>query len=172
VISASATPDLVAVGKVTGVWGVRGWIKISSYTEPAEGVFDYQPWILRRGAEHTLVAVTEGKRHGNGLVARIEGTDNREEAMRWVGQSIWVRSEALPKLPQGEYYWRQLVGLKAVTNTGVVLGEVVRILQTGANDVLVIKGDRERLVPYVSQVVLAVDLEQGQIQLDWDPEYE
>ncbi len=159
------------LGKVTGVWGVRGWIKLVSYTERAEDIFNYQPWSLLQDGQETVVSLLDGKRQGSGLVASIEGTTDRDQAEQWIGRQIAVRREQLPELPEGDYYWRELIGLQVMTRDGMQLGKVKSILPTGANDVLVVSGEREHLVPYLPEIVIAVDLGLSRITVDWDPEF-
>jgi len=161
---------IVSLGHVSGVHGVRGWVKIHSLTEPREAIFEYQPWLL--GDAHEAVRISEGIKHGNRLIAHIEGVDDREAAEELVNRSIAVRREQLPQAEAGEYYWTDLVGLEVRLQDGRVLGTVDRLVATGANDVLVVAGDRERLVPFVTgQYVKSVDLEHGVIVVDWDPDF-
>ena len=161
---------IVLLGHVSGVHGVRGWVKIHSLTEPREAIFEYQPWLL--GDAHEAVRISEGIKHGNRLIAHIEGVDDREAAEELVNRSIAVRREQLPQADDGEYYWTDLVGLEVRLQDGRVLGTVDRLVATGANDVLVVAGDRERLVPFVTgQYVKSVDLEHGVIVVDWDPDF-
>ncbi len=161
---------IVLLGHVAGVHGVRGWVKIHSLTEPREAIFEYQPWLL--GDAHEAVRISEGIKHGNRLIAHIEGVDDREAAEELVNRSIAVHREQLPKADDGEYYWTDLVGLEVRLQDGRVLGTVDRLVATGANDVLVVAGDRERLVPFVTgQYVKSVDLEHGVIVVDWDPDF-
>lgn len=161
---------IVLLGHVAGVHGVRGWVKIHSLTEPREAIFEYQPWLL--GDAHEAVRISEGIKHGNRLIAHIEGVDDREAAEELVNRSIAVRREQLPQADAGEYYWTDLVGLEVRLQDGRVLGTVDRLVATGANDVLVVAGDRERLVPFVTgQYVKSVDLEHGVIVVDWDPDF-
>lgn len=161
---------IVLLGHVSGVHGVRGWVKIHSLTEPREAIFEYQPWLL--GDAHEAVRISEGIKHGNRLIAHIEGVDDREAAEELVNRSIAVRREQLPRADAGEYYWTDLVGLEVRLQDGRVLGTVDRLVATGANDVLVVAGDRERLVPFVTgQYVKSVDLEHGVIVVDWDPDF-
>lgn len=161
---------IVLLGHVSGVHGVRGWVKIHSLTEPREAIFEYQPWLL--GEAHEAVRISEGIKHGNRLIAHIAGVDDREAAEELVNRSIAVRREQLPQADAGEYYWTDLVGLEVRLQDGRVLGTVDRLVATGANDVLVVAGDRERLVPFVTgQYVKSVDLEHGVIVVDWDPDF-
>ena len=172
----SDSPYLVA-GKITGSYGIKGWVKIHSFTEPVENFLGFDAWMLKRRSGLEPITFSAGKRHGKGLVARIEGVDDRDEAEAFKGLEVAVRAEELPQLEQGEYYWRQLQGLQVWCQEGErreLLGTVDHLLETGANDVLVIKAsddsidDRERLVPYLpGDVVARVDLEQGIIEVNW-----
>ncbi len=162
----------VIVGRVAGVYGVRGWIKVHSYTEPAEQILDFQPWLVGSTNAWRPMSVTSGRRHGKGLIAQLESVADRERAVTLVGADIAVRRDQLPGLAQGEYYWTDLEGLRVVTAAGIDLGVVDHLFETGANDVLVVRGERERLIPYVrDEVVRRVDLEQGVLVVDWDPEF-
>ena len=116
--------------------------------------------------------VLSGRIHGKGLVARLEGVDDRDTAHSLKGFDIAVNRDQLPKTTEGEYYWVDLEGLDVRTIEGVALGKVDYLFETGANDVLVVKGDRERLVPYISdQVIKSVDLQKALIVVDWDPDF-
>jgi len=161
---------IVPLGHISGVHGVRGWVKIHSLTEPREAIFDYQPWLLGEALEP--VRVSEGKAHGNRLLARIEGVDDREAAEERVGRAIAVYREQLPETGGDQFYWADLVGLEVRLENGRTLGVVDRLLATGANDVLIVRGDRERLIPFVpGPYVKQVDLEGGVVVVDWDPEF-
>lgn len=169
---------MVLVGRVSGVSGLRGWLKIVSYTEPRENILAYVPWYMqptgepeRLHAEHPL-CIAEGRAQNKALLARLEGCDDRDAAVRWVGAGIAVARSEFPASSEGEYYWSDLVGLRVITLEGINLGKVDRLIETGANDVLVITGDRERLIPYIrNDVVRNIDSVQGTISVDWDPEF-
>ena len=170
----SSPASLVEVGRISAVFGVRGWLKIRSYTQPIENILKYRPWQLCRQGRCFVVELMEGKRQGKGLIARLAGIDDRDQARELVGHSIHVPRDALPVLPEGEYYWSDLQGLAVVTTEGEELGRVDHLMETGANDVLVVveAGGRQRLIPYIKgQVVTAVDLEAGSLTVDWDPEF-
>ena len=163
---------LVVIGRVAGVYGVRGWIKVISSTEPPEAILDYPSWQLRNGSNWRSMALTEGRRHGKGILARLASCDDRDVARTLVGAEIAVPRSELPDPGPDSFYWTDLEGLTVRTVAGVELGVVDHLLETGANDVLVVKGERERLIPYVrGAVVTDVDLEQGVITVDWDPEF-
>jgi 16S rRNA processing protein RimM len=123
------------------------------------------------GAWRTLV-VQDFQVHGKGVIALLEGCDDREVARKLVGASIAIRRSQLEATAQGEYYWDDLLGLKVITVSGVELGIVDHLLETGANDVLVVVGERECLIPYVrDEVIVSVDLDASEIRVDWDPEF-
>jgi 16S rRNA processing protein RimM len=159
----------VILGRVTGLFGVKGWIKVRSYTEPREAILDYKDWLFFRNGDPQAVKLAEGKRHGKSVIARIEGVDDRDEAARYVGDEIGVSRETLPDTQRGEYYWADLEGLQVVHKDGRALGTVAYLLATGANDVLVVQGDQEILIPFVQdEVIKDVDLAAGVISVDWE----
>lgn len=163
-------PDYVPIGVISGVHGVRGWVKVHSFTQPREAILQYQPWLL--GPERRQVKIGEGRRQGKSVVAAIDGINDRETARALLDLEIAVPRESLPVLADGQYYWADLVGLEVVTVTGQTLGKVERLMETGANDVLVVRGERERLIPYVpGQYVIRVDLQAGRLEVDWDPDF-
>lgn len=165
-----ATQRLIALGRVAGVYGVAGWVKVYSYTRPRENIFGYSPWRL--GREHRPYALEGGRAQGRGLIAKLAGCDDRDRARELVGAEIAVAREQLPPPGEDEYYWADLVGLRVVTEEGQVLGVVDYLMETGSNDVLVVRGDRERLIPFIlEQVVVAVDLMAGEIRVRWDPDF-
>jgi 16S rRNA processing protein RimM len=164
--------DRVSMGHVAGAFGVRGWLKVLSGAEPAAALLDYSPWLLLRDGEWKSYKVLDGGVHGKGLVAHLEGVDDRDQAELLRGAEIAVERARLEPLGEGEYYWADLIGLRVVTTQGVELGRIERLMETGANDVLVVRGERERLIPYLRpEVVTAVDLAAGTLQVDWDPEF-
>ena len=160
---------LLLIGKIVGLHGVDGWVKLESYTEPRLALFAYKPWLI--GDKE--IAGANGREQGKGIIAKLPGCDDRDAAARLIGATIQVRRSALAKPKRGEIYWADLEGLDVVTAQGVALGKVSHLFSTGANDVLVVHdGERERLIPYVTQqFVCEVDLKVGRITVDWDPEF-
>lgn len=159
------------MGRILAPHGVRGWVKIRPFTESVDGLLDYSPWwIGRAGAWEAGVAV-EGRAHGEFLVARLEGVADRDAAERFKGLEIAVGREDLPPLAPGEWYWTDLEGLAVRTVGGHDLGRVAQVVATGANDVLVVQGERERLVPIIDSVVREVDIPGGFVIVDWDPDF-
>ena len=162
----------VLLGKVGAVHGVRGWVRLWSYTDPPRNLLDYGEFDLGRGGRWTRVRLAEGRPHGEGLVGRFAGIEGRDAAAELVGADLAVERESLPPLAEGEYYWTDLVGLAVVNREGVELGTVAEMMATGANDVIVVRGDRERLIPFLpGRCVDEVDLAGGRIVVDWDPDF-
>jgi 16S rRNA processing protein RimM len=163
---------LVTLGRITGVFGVQGWLKIHSYTEPRDNIVGFDTWTLERDGERTRVAVEAGRRQGAGIVVKLAGIDDRDEAHAWVGADVLVERRALPECAPGEYYWTDLEGLEVRTPSGDTLGRVDHLLATGGHDVLVLDGTPSRLIPFVlGTVIRAVDLEGGIIVADWAADY-
>ena len=169
--------DLIVMGKVGAVHGVRGEVKIHSFTDPMENLFNYAVWYLRRDADIQQVKLASARTQGKGLVARIEGLDDRELARTYTGLEICVPRSELPELEQGEFYWHQLVGLQVINQQQQLLGKVDHLLETGANDVLVVRpcvgslDGRERLLPYTDDCLQQIDLDKGVISVEWDADF-
>jgi len=165
------------LGKITSVYGVKGWVKIYSFTDPIESILQYRRWTLKKNGVVKIVNLSTGKKHGKGLVACLEGCNDRDVAQEFCGSFISVATEELPELEDGEYYWYQLEGLSVKTVEGQDLGTLSHLIETGSNDVMVVKANRgdakkERLIPYLpGQVVTDINLEVKTITVDWDPEF-
>lgn len=159
----------VVLGRVSGLFGVKGWVKVFSYTEPRDSILQYREWALRFPSGRRVMRVAEGRRQGNSIVVRFDGIDDRDAASELLESSIEVPREQLPRTAPDEFYWTDLEGLQVVHSDGRVLGRVAYLLATGANDVLVVVGDEEILVPFVAgRVIKNVDLENGVINVDWE----
>ena len=181
----SAEDELLVVGRITGVYGIKGWVKSHSFTEPQENFLGFGKWTLRRRGELEPVQFDAGRAQGKALVAHIVGVDDRTLAESFRGLDVLVPRGCLPRLQAGEYYWSQLQGLQVWCRDAgrpdsagrVLLGTVDHLLETGANDVLVVKpstgsiDQRERLIPYLpGDVVTRVGLADAVIEVDWYPE--
>ncbi|GMQ83328.1 MAG: ribosome maturation factor RimM [Gammaproteobacteria bacterium] len=144
-----------------------------SYTRPRENIVHYPTWYLQcRGGAWQEWQLAEGRQHGKGVVARLADCADRDQARALTGCEIGIPRDELPATQPGEYYWHDLQGLSVVTLAGELLGTVDHLIETGANDVLVVEGDRKRLIPFVmGQVVVGVDLDKGEIQVDWDKDF-
>ncbi len=170
--------DLVQVGTVTGVLGIKGWIKVFSYTDPAAGIVEYKPWLMTRGDNQQRAEIAQVNCQGKKIQVRLAGFDTRTQAESLVGMDIWVDRQAFSTLDEGEYYWFELQGLVVVNNLNERLGIMDSMLETGANDVLVVAPDdasvdqQERLIPFVqSEVVTEIDLKAGLIRVNWPRDY-
>ena len=162
----------VTLGRISGVFGVKGWLKVQSYTEPRDNIAKLGVWTLRLDAADSRFEVEESHSRGGGVAVKLRGIDDRDRAHAWVGADVVVERERLPAAGDGEHYWADLEGLEVVDLTGVVLGRVESLLATGANDVLVLGGAQQRLIPFVvGSVVKEVDLVAGRIVVDWLPDY-
>lgn len=169
--------ERIVMGKLGSTYGIRGWLKVFSYTDNAESIFDYSPWYLNQKGEWVEYKVESWKRHGQGYVCKLAGLDVREDAQLMTNFEIAIDPASLPELSEDEFYWRELFGMQVFTTKGYNLGEVTDLLETGSNDVLVIKanlkdafGQKERLIPYLEeQVIKKVDREARRIEVDWDP---
>ncbi len=173
----------VVVGLVSGLHGVQGALKIKSFCEPAEGIFKYRPWTLTRpGVSDSIknaleIPVLVGvplkiRGAGTSLAARFPEIEDRDQAALWLGSLISVPRSCLPKLGSDDYYWRDLLGLNVENLQGIAFGVIEAMMPTGSNDVMVVSGDRQRLVPYIpGQFVINVDLAAGKMIVDWDPEF-
>lgn len=164
--------NLVVVGRVAGLYGVKGWIKVISYTVPRKNILDYRPWHLELSGLVEEAGSVTGHLQGKGLVAHLDGIEDRDSAAGLIGANILVNRTLFAQTEKDEYYWRDLVGLRVVNVAGVSLGVVESLLETGANDVLVLQGERRRLIPFVvDDIVKRVDLDAAKIIVDWEPEF-
>ena len=175
---ASADNATTRVGEISGVHGVKGWVKIYSETAPKEKIFEYAPWsIVDQSGVSRAYKLLNWQSAGKGLIAQLEGIDDRDQALAMMGSVIEVGTDRFEPLEDGQYYWFQLQGLKVISRykgQDYNLGVVQKLMETGANDVLVVKSEdgQERLIPWTPKLhVLKVDLDMGQIEVDWDPDF-
>lgn len=162
----------IRVGRISGLFGVKGWVKLYSYTEPRQALLEYDPLMLGENEDLRPARLAEARVHGKGLIACFEGIEDRDQAAALVGMELSVLRSQLPEMDPGEVYWVDLIGLAVVNVKGEMLGTVERMLETGANDVIVVTGERERLIPFVrEQVVKQIDLAAGRIVVDWERDY-
>ncbi|MDR6992650.1 ribosome maturation factor RimM [Luteimonas sp. 3794] len=167
------TRRMIQVGKVHGAFGVRGEVKLESFTEPRSAIFRYQPWVLRdaRGIERECEGA-KGRETPKGVVATLPGVEDRDGAEATRGLEVFVPREALPPPKPGEYYWVDLEGLRVRNVEGVDFGVVSHLFSTGANDVLVAQGDRERMIPFVlPDYIVSIDFDTALVTVDWDPDF-
>jgi len=163
--------ELICVGHILGAQGLKGWVRVFSNTSPRENIVNYSPWKIEQGDEFKSLSVS-GRLQGKNVVARLDGVEDRNQAEALIGCRILIEAAQLPELENGEYYWSDLIGLRVETLQGETLGVVASMLETGAHDVMVLSGDRERLIPFVMEdIVREVDLEARCIVVDWLPDY-
>ncbi|MCW8877626.1 MAG: ribosome maturation factor RimM [Kangiellaceae bacterium] len=169
----------VIIGEITGVFGVKGWVKVFSHTEPRLNIVKYNPWLLKQGKEWKSVKLLNGRSQGKTIVAQLDGVDDREKANSMIGTKIAIEPSQLKTLGENDFYWRDLEGLEVINLQGDNIGKVSHLIETGANDVLVVKlpkvageKSKEMMIPYIpKQVIKKVDLDTNQIEVDWDDEY-
>lgn len=159
----------IPVGYITGIYGIRGWLKIESYTRPPENIFSIQPWYIMRNGDWQETNVKQGRIHGKGLIVALEGVTDRDIARDLVDKEISIFRSQLAELPPGEFYWVDLIGMQVINQQEKILGKVIEILETGANDVLVVEGQGRYLIPIVwNMYVFNVDAGKQLISVDWD----
>lgn len=164
-----ASSQRIVLGKVGAVHGVKGFVTIHSDTSPPENILNYQPWQLKRRADWAPITVTAKRVMGRKIVVQFNDCDDRELAKQYTNAEISVERGQLPDLPDGDYYWTDLEGLAVQTLVGTPLGVVDYILPTGANDVLVTKGETTTLIPFIQpNIVTKIDLENALITVDWE----
>lgn len=164
--------ERVILGRIRGAHGVRGLLRVQPFTENRNTLLGFAGWMLGAGGEWRDVKLVSGHAHGSDLLVKVAGVEDRDEAQQMRGSEIAVWRSQLPDLDEEEFYWSDLEGLKVVTRDGFELGVVERVFATGANDVLVVSGERERLIPFLpGDVVMQVDLQAGRIEVDWDPDF-
>jgi len=165
-------PDrLVVMGRIVAPFGVKGWVRIQTFTATTGSLAGYPEWLVGRDGEWQECKVERAQPQGDGLAAKLAGLEDRDAALRLKGLQIAVPRAALPPTQSNEYYWTDLLGMQVVTVQGVSLGTVDQMMETGANDVMVVAGERERLIPFIGDVVNTVDLAARLITVDWDPEF-
>lgn len=171
--------EKVILGHITGVYGVKGWLKVFSYTDPMESIIDYSPWYIRAGnrknAPWNRVKLKAGKRHAKTVVVKLDNCNDRDQAMTYIGSEIAIDQAQLEALEGHEYYWRDLIGLRVINQQDIELGVVKNLMETGVNDVLVVfseEENKERLIPWtIDNAIMAVDLAEGVIRVEWDADF-
>lgn len=162
----------VIVGEIAGAFGVRGWVKVHSHTDKPDKILDYAPWLLVGTGGEKEYLVVSGHMHGAAVVAKLEGVDDRDQATKLRASKIMVPRDRFPPAEPGHYYWADLLGLRVRNLEGIDFGTVTEMMATGANDVVVAKAERERLIPFViGQFVKEIKLDEGTMLVDWDADF-
>jgi len=174
----SQSDDYILLGKISGVHGIKGWVKVFSYTSPRVKITEYSRWYMKPNKNQSWVAqdLIDGKEQGKNIIAKLDGVNYRDEAQALIGTEIAIHKDQLEVLAQDEYFWRDLIGLSVETITGQKLGELDWIFDVGSNDVIVVKDNSsveiiEHLLPYIDNVIKSVDLDKSLMIVDWDPEF-
>jgi len=164
--------DYVIIGKIGTTYGVQGWVKVFSFTEWTNDILGYGPWYIENAEGWEQIDISDGHPHGKGVVVKFTGYDNPEQARLLTGKKIGIRRSQLPALHEDEYYWSDLEGLTVINQHGTTLGKVIYLIETGSNDVLVVKNDeddKELAIPYLpDEVVIRIDLKNQVMHVNWD----
>jgi len=172
-----AEDEKVILAKVGAPYGIKGWLKLTPYTDNPEGIFDYESLFVQLNGQWQQLTVSNWRRHNNAIVFKFDQVDDRDKAQLYVNAEIAVLAADLPELADDEFYWRDLIGLSVQNLKGYDMGQVSDLLETGSNDVLVVKakandafGKHERLIPFLTeQVVKEINQQEKLILVDWDP---
>ena len=164
--------EIVVMGKVLVPYGVNGWVKVYSFTEKLESFLTYKKLFLSKDQKNWLeINIKEIKVHGKTIIAKFSEIADRNQAENYKDYLIGVPKDYLPQLNEDQYYWNDLIGFEVMNLQNVSFGLVDTYIETGANDVIVVKGDKERLIPYTPMTVLKVDTIKTQIIVDWDESF-
>ena len=163
--------DWVVMGRIAAPFGIKGWIKVQPFSEDPGTLMDFESWRVGRGEQQTQYTVEAIQDHSNTLVAKLAGIDDRDAAYALRGQEISVARSDLPPPEENAFYWSDLIGLTVINLEGIELGKVDSLMESGANDLLVVKGARSHLIPFVAAFVGEVDLAGGTIEVDWGEDY-
>jgi len=170
--SKASEEEVLVMGRIASPFGVRGWLRVNAFTSVADNLLDYSPWYLKLKGQWQAVEPLAGRHHGKGLVVQLKLCHDRDAAAALTGTEVGIYRSQLPPVDADEYYWSDLIGMQVITHDDQVLGVVDHLLETGANDVIVVRGEQEYLVPYIrGQVVESVDLETRVIRVNWDPDF-
>ncbi len=162
-------PRWIELGRIGGPFGVKGWVRVRSFTEPPEGLLQFGDWSLKLESADTRVSyrLLEGRRHGSSVIARLQGVDDAAAAAALRGASIEVLRDALPPPGDRQFYQADLIGLEVRNLEGVELGKVLHFMEAPANAVMVVRGARDHWVPATPHHLRSVDLAAGRIVVDW-----
>lgn len=161
----------IVIGRFGKVFGIKGWIKVFSFTTPRENILNFKPWLIRRNNSWQEIYIESSRIHYNHIIVKIPNCDLPEQARDFTDLAIGIWRDQLPNLEKDEYYWADLVGLKVVNCNGEQFGVVQELMATGSNDVLVVVGDSKYLIPYISNVICKIDLTEKIIIVDWERDF-
>lgn len=174
----AAGRELTILGKITTAFGIKGWVKVYSYTDPETNILDFPIWQLNVNGQWQAFKVKNSQLQTKGLAVFLEGINDRDAALALAQSEIAVYTDELPELDEDEHYWFQLIGLNVKNTQGEWLGQVAELLDSGGgNQVMVVKGcegsidNQQRLIPYVGAIVLEVNEDSGEVIVDWQADY-
>ncbi|MDF3055603.1 MAG: ribosome maturation factor RimM [Gammaproteobacteria bacterium] len=167
----SDTPQIITLGSIGRPYGLKGWMRLNSYTDPSENILHYPNLFIQKNGHWLPFQISAHDIRHSSIHIQIDGCDNIDEAKLYTGCAIGTMRGQFPKLGEDEHYWADLEGLTVVNKEGVVLGQISHLFGTGANDIIVVKGDQEHLLPYIRDIVLGVDLNKKEMLVDWDPDF-
>jgi 16S rRNA processing protein RimM len=170
-VSNNSNNKRLLIGQINGLFGVQGWVKLFSYAHPRKNILSYQPWHIKVDGVWTTLDIVKGREQGKTIVAQLKDVDDREDSRRYIGVELYIEKSQLPQLAQGEYYWDELTGLEVINNQGIVLGTISYMVDTGANNVMVVNGKKEHWVPYIEPFLISIDMDKRQILVDWDEDF-
>ena len=159
------------VGKIHGVFGVQGWVKIFSYTKPRKNILEYQPWYFVDNETYKVIEITSGREQSKTIVAQVKGINNRDEALQLIGKDLYINKDRLPEIDNDAHYWHELTGFRVINKNEVDLGIVDYLVDTGSNHVLVTKGNTEHWIPYIEPFLVSVNKHKKVISVDWDENF-
>lgn len=162
---------MVVLGRIVAPYGIKGWIKIQPFTEAVGTLLDHTEWWLSEAGDWRAVEPESGRVHGATILAKFPGIETPEQAVRLKGTEVGIPRSALPPVAEDEFYWTDLEGMQVANTDGVALGEVDSLMDNGVHGILVVRGDRERLIPFVPAYVIEVDREGRRILVDWGADY-
>ena len=166
----SLSSELISIGRLSGLYGLNGWFKVFSFTRPKENILSYSRWQVKKQCWMEM-SLRGTQTRANDLMVAFDNITDRDTAVNWVGAELAIQREQLPKTTT-EYYWRDLLKLQVINLQNQELGRVTKLLETGANDVLIVEGEQRCLIPWVKDIyIIKVDMKQGIIHVDWQPQY-
>ncbi|WWO96050.1 MAG: ribosome maturation factor RimM [Candidatus Dasytiphilus stammeri] len=177
VISSNNINNLVILGKISSPYGIRGWLKINSYTDKKENIISYQPWMIHLNNEYHEIKLEDWKTCPSSLIIKIKGYNTVDESRKFINTNIIGDASVFPLLEKGEYYWRELIGCHVITKEGYNVGTVLELFSTGSNDVLVvhsslIKNNKQLLIPFINQeVIKTIDIFSRYIEITWEKKF-
>lgn len=161
----------VTLGRLGAPHGVRGWLKVHSFTNPITNILDYPIWQIQQAGQWQSFKVINAHPQGKAIVAQLDGINDRDQAALHTNNLICVDRNELPEADDDEYYWNDLIGLNVTNLEEKILGKIIEMRDTGANDIMIIKGEKRHLVPFIKHVIQSIDLTHGIMVVDWDYDF-